>query len=249
MQKDHVDISIIITFHDEGILAHSTLNSAERCRKSAAINGITTEYIWVLDDCDEETRNIIFSHPAMQSSPKISLTFYGDVAEARNSGVNISEATAIAVLDGDDYFSTNWIEQGWRHLNIYGEKSIVHTEFVVDFGTTYGYTRQIDQSSRYFNQNGLLVGNYWTSWTLSHRNTYLKCPYRPTKALKTGFGYEDWHWNCETIASGFEHRLAFGTVGFYRRKKKGRVNSETEVGALIEKTHLFDNDSVKLNKK
>ena len=32
---DEFDVTLLITFHSEGILAHSTLNSVERCKKYA----------------------------------------------------------------------------------------------------------------------------------------------------------------------------------------------------------------------
>lgn len=237
--SNKVDVSLLITFHREGILAHSTLNSIERCRKFAENAGITTEYIWVLDSINEETRTVLMSHPVALGNTKVINVDYQDAGASRNAGVAIASGTAIAVLDGDDYFSTNWLERAWYSLEKYGRDAILHPEFVLSFGEQAAYCWQVDQAGQYYKKAGLLVGNYWTSWTFALREVYEQCPYVTTRATETGFGYEDWHWNCEVIAHGFEHRLVWGTVGFYRKKRTSRVNSETAANAIIPCTKLF----------
>ncbi len=238
-RNDVVDVSLLITFHGEGVLAHSTLNSIERCRKYAETAGITTEYVWVLDAVNDETREVLMAHPAASGNVRIVEVTHRDAGPSRNSGIEVARGTAVAILDGDDYFSTNWIEHAWFYLREYGDQAVLHPEFVVNFGTQTAYCWQVDQAGQYFERDGLLVNNYWTSWTFAKRSVYLSCPYSATRPLQTGFGYEDWHWNCEVIAAGFEHRLALGSVGFYRRKKVSRVTSDTAFGAILSPTRLF----------
>ena len=236
---NQVDVSLLITFHNEGILAHSTLNSIERCRKYAEAAGISTEYVWVLDDVNDETRAVLMAHPVAGGNVQIVDVVYRDAGLSRNAGIQMARGTAVAILDGDDYFSTNWIERAWLYLKEYGDQAILHPEFVVSFGAQASYCWQVDQAGQYYVQDGLLVNNYWTSWTFAKRSVYLQCPYSITRPLQTGFGYEDWHWNCEVIASGFEHRIAWGSVGFYRKKIVSRVTTDTAVGAIIAPTKLF----------
>lgn len=243
-EKKVVDVSLLITFHNEGVLAHSTLHSIERCRKYAEAAGITTEYIWVLDDVNDETRDVLIAHPAASGNVKILEVSHRDAGSSRNFGIQAARGTAVAILDGDDYFSTNWIERAWFYLNEYGDQAILHPEFVVNFGMQAAYCWQVDQAGQYYKQDGLLVSNYWTAWTFAKRSIFLTCPYLETRPLQTGFGYEDWHWNCDVIAAGFEHRLAWGSVGFYRRKKVSRVTSETALGAIIPPTTLFARNSI-----
>lgn len=239
MQKQ-INVSLLITFHREGVLAHSTLNSIERCRKFANAAGISTEYIWVFDTIDEDTRNIVMSHPAAQHQVQVIEVNHRDLGASRNSGVAAAKGKAIAILDGDDYFSTNWIERAWHYLKEYGEKAILHPEFVINFGSHAAYCWQVDQAGKFYNQKGLLSGNFWTSWTFALKTVYESCPYVTTRAIETGFGYEDWHWNCETIAQGYEHRLAWGSIGFYRRKLSSLVTATTAVSAIIPPSKLFD---------
>lgn len=248
MEKNKkIDVSLLITFHNEGILAYSTLNSIERCRKYAEDVGITTEYIWVLDSTSEETRKVLMSHPAANGNVKIIEVSHKDLGASRNSGVQGASGAAIAILDGDDYFSTNWIERAWFYLQEYGDKVILHPEVVINFGAHSAYCWQVDQGIPDFDKNSLLAHNLWTSWTFAKRSVYRNCPYSTTRPQETGFGYEDWHWNCESVASGYQHRLALKTVGFYRRKKSSLVTTTTALGAIIPPTKLFSRDE--LNKE
>jgi glycosyltransferase involved in cell wall biosynthesis len=234
------DVSLLITFHNEGLLAHSTLNSIERCRKYAEAAGITTEYVWVLDAVNDETREVLMAHPLASGNVQIVQVAHRDPGASRNYGIQKARGTAVAILDGDDYYSTNWIERAWFHLKQFGGQAILHPEFVVNFGAHSAYCWQVDQAAQYFERDGLLMNNFWTSWTFAKRTVYLQCPYSVTRPIETGFGYEDWHWNCETIAAGYEHRLAWGTVGFYRRKKESSlVTATTASGAIIPPTRLF----------
>lgn len=240
MKTRNVDVSLLITFHSEGILAHSTLNSIERCRQFAEAAGITTEYVWVLDRCDEETKRVLFDHPAFRGNTTVVEVSYGDPGASRNSGIDNSHGSAIAILDGDDYYSTNWLERAWHYLREFGPNAILHPEFVVNFGAHSAYCWHVDQTGKYYERDALLVGNLWSSWTFAHRSVYERCPYVTTRPLETGFGYEDWHWNCETIAAGYQHRLAWGTVAFYRRKKqRSVVNASVDVNAIIAPSRLF----------
>lgn len=239
-----MDISLLITFHGEGILAHTTLNSVERCRKYAESSGLKLEYIWVLDDADSETREVLFAHSASQANPKVVEVSHRDLGASRNSGIDVARGRAVAILDGDDYFSANWIEHAWNALIRFGDRAILHPEIVVNFGAHAAYGWQTDQLSPTFNRSGLFMNNYWTSWTFSARSTYIECPYMVTRPYETGFGYEDWHWNCETVAAGYIHRLVEGTVGFYRRKKTSLVNTTAAADAIIPRTELFSWNAV-----
>lgn len=237
--RNGVDVTLLVTFHGEGILAHSTLNSIERCREYAEKAGISTEYVWVLDSVDKETQAVLLAHPTNSKNVNIIHVDFLDSGASRNAGVAAASGKAIAILDSDDYFSTNWIERAWHSLKEYGAKAILHPEMVIHFGTDSAYGWQFDQTSEYYNKTGLLINNYWTSWSFASRSVYEHCPYVTTRTAKTGFGYEDWHWNCETTADGFQHRVVSGTIGFYRKKKVSRVSIETSLSAIIPPSRLF----------
>lgn len=245
MKEYEVDISLIITFHNEGILAQMTLNSIERCRLYAKEHGITSEYIWVMDNIDEETKRVLDNYPIDNNLVKKIEVSHGDLGASRNSGILNSRGESIAILDGDDYYSKNWLERAMHSLKEFGKDSILHPEMVLNFGTVHVYAWQMDQLCKYYDENGLLTGNYWTSWTFAHSDTYKRNPYIETNPMKTGFGFEDWHWNCETIANGFNHRTVSGTVAFYRRKHSSLLASSSNVKAIMPASKLFEKECIK----
>lgn len=240
-----VDISLLITFHREGILAHSTLNSIERCRAMAEAAGHSCEYVFVFDNADQETLDVVGAHRASRHRVTALSVNNRDLGLSRNDGIAAAEGTFVAILDGDDYYSGNWIERAAHYAGEYGAKAVLHPEFVVTFGAHAAYCWQVEQRGQYFDAAGLLMNNFWTSWTFAARQLYLDNPYHRTDVAQTGFGYEDWHWNCDTVARGIEHRLAWGTVGFYRRKPASLVQSQVAAGAIIAPTELFSIGTVK----
>ena len=240
MRSERVDVSLVVTFHNEGLYAHSTLNSIERCCNYSRMNGVSVECVFVLDSVDDETKNVFYRHSIVKKSAIVVEVESGDVGAARNIGIKKAAGSAVAILDGDDYYSKNWIERAWNSLSEYGDKAIIHPECMVTFGNHREYCWQVDQSDKLFSKDGLLVYNYWSSWTFARRNVYISHPYGETRPLETGFGYEDWHWNCEMVAKGYEHRLAPGTVGFYRRKANNSLAaSSIAAGAIIKPSSLF----------
>jgi len=242
MHKSKIDISLVVTFHSEKLLAHLTLNSIERCRKYAESHGISTEYVWVLDNIDQETKEILLDYPIDSSNVTILEVNHGDAGDSRNSGIAATSGEIIGIFDGDDYYSENWIERSIHYLNVYGDNTILHPEYMVSFGEEYSFGRHIDQTENFFSKKGLLTHNFWTSaWSIAKKDTYLRIPYVATNVKKTGYGYEDWHWNCETISSGFIHRLTPKTVGFYRRRPGSRLSIEAENGGIMAPSKLFEN--------
>jgi glycosyltransferase involved in cell wall biosynthesis len=235
-----IDISLVVTFHDEGLLAHSTLNSIDLCRRFAENNGVRTEYIWVMDAVSEETRRVLIRHPSASKDTNIIEVNNHDLGLSRNAGVAKANGDTIAILDGDDYYSKNWIERACAFLSEYGDNAIMHPEVVVSFGVNASYCWQIDQHLNPTAKEAILTNNLWTSWTVARKSVYEDYPYSATKPQSTGFGFEDWHWNCQTISGGMLHRTAPGTVGFYRRKSESLVKNTVMVNALIPTTSLFD---------
>ena len=71
------------------------------------------------------------------------------------------------------------------------------------------------------------------------REIYGRFPYRPNR-LDQGFGFEDWAWNCETIAAGLKHRAVPETTHFIRSKPADSLREQTVArGCLRSKTDLF----------
>ena len=241
-----MDISVVITFHNEGLLAYPTLRSLQECLHRALQSSLMSETIVVLDNPSDETEKIVrLFTPALPSCSLIHVS-HGDLGLSRNAGVDISSGTFVALYDGDDYFSPNWLSSAFLYSQVHdpSRATIYHPEYVVNFGLQNSYARQV---SRIDNRNklGLFWDNWWCAWSFAPRSVYEQIRYSANDLDRSGFGFEDWHWNCETIAAGFAHDIVPHTVGYYRRKRHGLLQSTLGKQALPRYTRMFSRSSIK----
>ena len=73
-----------------------------------------------------------------------------------------------------------------------------------------------------FRIENLLEFNYWDAVCVARREIFLKYPYEST-TQNPGFGFEDWHFNCQTLAENIEHYVVPDTVHFLRAKLSGSL--------------------------
>lgn len=234
-------LSAIVTMHKEGVLAHTTLRSYFASRAAARASGLDVEIVLVLDSVDTETRAFVKLHPELDGSEQIIEVSVGDIALARNAGIAVASAPYICTLDGDDLISGRYFIVHMQEALRQTGKFILHPEIVLSFGMYSAFNWQVDQSGEYFDRNSLLSINPWISASFAHRSVFEEIPYVACYPRSTGFGYEDWYWNCETVSKGIVHRLAWGSVYFYRRKWRGSLNEASHaMKTLIPRTSLFD---------
>lgn len=233
-------ISAIVTFHREGILAHNTLTSYAMSRDFFRAEGGDIEFVLVLDCADEATSRVVRTHPLLDGTETIVDTGVGDAALARNEGLAKATEEYFAVLDGDDLISRRYFSNHFSEARKLGRNVILHPEMVLSFGMYNTFNWQVDQEGEYFDRPSLLTVNPWICAAFAHRSVFESVQSVACYPSETGFGYEDWYWNCETIAKGFVHRLAWGTVYFYRRKWHGSANEANHhVKAVMPKSRLF----------
>ena len=221
-------------------MAHRSLGSIIRCCRHAELLGITTQVFAVLDDADEETQRVIHEHPALRQQDQTFDLSFGDVALSRNYAIRESKSKYVAIIDGDDHVSTNWLGAAFLRATKAGGASIVHPQTIISFGATSIVRYQPDQIIEKIDKARLLVSNLWNICAFGRREIFIDVPYISTGKKDSGFGFEDWHWNCETVASGYLHVTALRTVYFERHKSSGSLNRvHQQAGAVIRSSRLF----------
>lgn len=234
-------LSAIVTMHKEGVLAHTALRSYSASRAIARAAGLDVELVIVLDSADAPTKAFVHGHPDLDGTEKIIEVAVGDLALARNAGVAVATAAYICTLDGDDLISGRYFVAHMQEAMRQEGRFILHPEIVLSFGMYSAFNWQVDQAGQYFDRNSLLCINPWISAAFAHRRVFEEIPYVACYPRTTGFGYEDWYWNCQTISKGVVHRLAWGSIYFYRRKLRGSLNEASHaLKTLIPRTSLFD---------
>lgn len=210
----------MVNVHAEGLLLRPTLCSVQRAAERARTKGVSVEVLVVLDRPDEATRRCVGE---FEQVVRIIDADYGDPAEARNTGARSAKGTHVAFVDGDDLVSEHWFWRGLHDLRASGALTIVHPEYSVRFGEQQLIWRKLSQNDLRFRYEGLPWANPWDNACLARREVFLSHPYLPANPA-SGWGFEDHHWHCETIAAGYLHLTVPETVLFVRMKVDGSQN-------------------------
>ena len=234
------DVSVVVTFHAESLIAHYALLGLERVRKASEASGMTVEWVCVLDAASVETSRVVENSPVLRSCDQILKVSNKDLGASRNSGIAQARGRFVAICDGDDYYSKDWLVAARARLLGSPEPLIVHPELCVSFGAINCLATVVDMERCDYPLSSCLTVHPWVSTSFAPRELYLKCPYQRTDLAITGFGFEDWHWNLETLAQGWKHVTAPGTALFYRRKSHSMVTAMASSQAVVRPTLFFD---------
>lgn len=243
MYMNKIALSVVITAHSEGLVAHKTMKSVFRALDRLKEAGYTYEVIIHIDNGDKETKQY-FSRYKNNKAFRIFENKFGDTGPSRNFALNKANGKYVAFLDGDDLISDNWYLNAIEVLEKSSEEIVVHPEAVLTFGVGQPNVLTIQKNSLGINDDTLvLVGeNKWCSVLVAKRDTLLKTPYR---ALGDGYGHEDYVFNIEMLERGVLHKVASGTVLFYRRTNNSRLSSGNQHNVIIPYVELFDFENIK----
>ena len=238
--KNKIDISIVMTLHKEGLLAKYSLDSLTHNRLAASKNRLRTQLICVLDSADRDTKNIVMSHRVMTSEDKILEVNNKDLPSSRNDGIAQATGDCVSIVDGDDYYSKDWLVNAHKELQSF-PTAIVHPQWVVHFDSIHCLGKVIDQRQVNYPMASLLKHHPWIATSFAKRKIYADTPYVATRYAESGFAYEDWQWNITTLARGHMHIVAADTALFYRRKATGSMLSEqVSARGIIRPSEFFN---------
>ncbi len=237
-EKDKVDISVVVTAHHEGRLAHHTMRSLFRAIQYASERELSAEIVVVLDRPDEKTIDYFSSY--VGSGILLARADFGDPGLSRNLGVSLSSGRYVAVLDADNLIAKNWLNDTFRYLDCREGEIVAHPEYQMLFENENLVFRQISSTDPQFSISNNFEYNYWDTVCVAKKDIFLRHPYEETTG-GPGFGFEDWHWNCQTLADGIEHHVVPNTVHFMRMKKTDS-NFRLHVGTsrIIRPSRLFE---------
>ncbi len=220
------DISLIMTFHSEGRLAHISIRNALKCIEFARSFNINIELIGIMDNINELTRRVVDRNFEIFNS--LHEVFFGDLGPSRNFAINKASGKFIAFLDADDLFDENWLVKAFKTANQnINENYLYHPHYMFCFTdnlpSKYSLRRLYDFKNVQYNDICLLEHCFWPSLCFGSKEIFLNTPYRSSV---DGFGYEDWDFNCDVIANGYKHYIVAGTCQFVRIKENNSLSVE-----------------------
>jgi hypothetical protein len=204
-----------------------------------AVNrGLAIEVVIVMDRPDRATEKYFSGHK--NSGIIIKPADFGDLGLSRNFGISLASGKYIAILDADNLIAGNWLYNSFMYLQQCGKDIVAHPEYQMVFEAKNFVFRQISSTDERFRAENIIEFNYWDAVCVTKKDIFMECPYEGTTQSQ-GFGFEDWHWNCQTLASGVEHHVVPGTVHFMRMKRSGSLLALTkETNRIIRPSLLFD---------
>jgi glycosyltransferase involved in cell wall biosynthesis len=210
-----MQVSAIMTGHREGLLSGPSITSFREAIDHARDHGISVEPIVILDRPDAPTRTMFAN--ADSWGAKVVSTDYGDPGVARNHGVSLASGKYVTFLDADDLWSFNWIVAAHSFCTEAGQPVIAHSQLNIIFGRERMFWLHVDSEHPDFDRDYLQIGNYWDALSFAPREIFADYPFHKNE-LASGYGHEDWHWNCVTLSKGFPHKPVPDTVHMKRRR-------------------------------
>lgn len=228
-----LDLTVAVTAHNETLIAGPCMLSADSAIHEVEKCGFSVERLVGLDIPTDECRTF-FNQSKLDHWSKVELEM-GDPFKSRNALVERGRGKWIAFIDADDLVSENWLAKAIMRLaraEMDGEKIIVHPELNWIFeGAESVFTKQ-SMDDPLFLPHYLYFANYYDMMAMAPRKVALEIPYAP-RDLRSGFGYQDWQWNIETIDAGWRHVTVKDTV-IFKRRRIGSVSEENrERGCVI----------------
>ncbi len=210
--KIMLELSIIITAHNEGLLAHKTMMSVLR-----ALNETNTEYevLIQIDNGDLATLDY-FRRYADNKSFRIFQTRFGDRGKARNAAIEEARGKYLLFLDAHDLISSNYISETLKLLRMQQNNVVVSSQYCLDFwdcAEKFQLQELPNSTTREENAKVLLGINPWKSALAGARELFLAHQY---VAMQDGFQDEDYAFNIDLIADNISYRSVPGTTLFCR---------------------------------
>lgn len=228
MNHNAIDITAVLNAHTEGVLAGPSCASFDQAVEAARQSGLAVEGLIVLDRPDAATRTQFMG---VESRHRVIVTDEGDPGLARNAAVAAANGTFVSFLDGDDLWSKNWLTLAHRFCAAEPNAIVAHSEVNISFGQARCMWWHVDSRDAAFDPGYLCIGNYWDAMSFAARAIYRRYSFVPND-LRRGFGHEDWHWNCVTLAAGIDHRPVAGTMHFKRKREGSQMALCNSVNAI-----------------
>ncbi|MBO0729441.1 MAG: glycosyltransferase family 2 protein [Acidimicrobiaceae bacterium] len=213
-----VDLTLIVTAHDETLICGPTMESADIAVEAARAAGYTVRTIIALDRATEATTNY-FQQPRFDHWERWPMED-GDLGRVRNNLVPRTSGRFIAFLDADDLFSENWLAEGLDTMtaaDARGERVIAHPEVNIHFDGTKYLLQNVEQDSPLFAPHVLYVRNCYDSLCMAPREAHLEVPY-VARDIPNGLSFQDWQFAVETMSRGWKHIVVPDTIIFKRRR-------------------------------
>lgn len=228
-----IELSVLLTLHSETLVAGPTLKSIEAALAVLERNGVRLERLLGVDSPTEECLSYI-NQPAFENW-QTSLVEFRDQGQTRNNLIKKAKGRFIAVMDGDDLCSENWLAVAADTIvreRAAGLQVVVHPELRWTFDHVNSVAVNIPSNDKLFAPDYLKTAHTYDSLVMSTRETFIQTPYRCRQHAEK-LGYEDWAWTLDTLEKGVTHIVAKDTIIFKRRRDSSLLSDLSSNQTLL----------------
>ena len=207
IQKQAFNVSVIVSYGQEGRLLQHNLRSIIAAMQYAQDNGVTSELILVGVNSDSDTELYLKSAAIAlldQVTYCVSNVEYRDIGTARNKAVRLANNELISFVNGKDLVSENWLLDARNLLKQSEQPIIVHPQYELSFGAKDRLREIKSSTDPYFSHEGMVEEDYFCPTMMTARSLALQHPYSENNE-EGGYGFTEWLWDCETLAAGVGH--------------------------------------------
>lgn len=243
MANKRVDMSVIVTAHREGILAHKTMLSIFRATNKLEDIGLSYEIIVHIDNGSKETVDY-FERYENDDRVRVLRNTFGDLSESRNFSVNSALGKYIAFIDADDLCSEGWLANSYTSIKDRTE-AVARYSYTITFGNEETVVTDNEDVSLSDKNMYLFDSNMNGSSFVCRKEIYQDTPQRKNTPP---YGSEDWQWTVDTMSKGIEHIAVPETAHFYRKDplaKPSLLASQSVSRASLSYSEFFNFDKVR----
>ncbi|STZ76797.1 glycosyltransferase family 2 protein [Bergeriella denitrificans] len=233
--------TIVMTFHNEGAYAQKSLWGFQRIRDFSASFGNRVDLICVLDCAEDLTAQIVKNFVSQYGSDKDQIleTSYASLAAARNTGIHHTRTEYVGFIDGDDFFSSNWVNNALQVQQQHKNQVLCMPSHVVNFGNHIAI--QAIVPSRMIPKAQMMNMHYWVSSSFGPTDLFKHNPYNEKIGKQTRFAFEDWDFNLRCVSKGVNIEPVQQTYLFYRRRGNSMLQEHLQFNSFIPPSDFFLN--------
>jgi hypothetical protein len=217
------DVSVVVVAGADAKALHGCITSVQRAVRLARQHDWSAELIILLQQSTPAIRNWV----QQMLAPEWQVCSCEETGRgsARNEAMRSSAGRHMALIDGSDLWSENWLLASLREAAQRSEPTVWHPEALITFGADQfsidGYSICFQQDATSFEdyEAAMLGSNLYPAGYLAHRAILESQPH-PVEDPTRGWGHADWWWQCNVVAAGYAHHIVAETF-HYRRLPLG----------------------------